>query len=90
MMLFMASVMTIGEMRNFTMPKPFRKPVTNPTLIAAAAAGATLASCPSQKPVKTTAEAVSTQAIDKSMPPVSMTMVWPMAARPRNEASFAS
>ena len=47
----MASVITIGEMRSLTMPKPFRKPVTNPTLIAAAAAGATLASWPSQKPV---------------------------------------
>ena len=89
-MLFMASVITIGEMRSLTMPKPFRSPVTNPTLIAAIAAGATLASCPSQTPVKTTADAVSTQAIERSIPPVSMTTVWPMAARPRNEASFAS
>ena len=48
MMLFVASVITIGEMRSLTTPKPLKSPVTSPTLIAAAAAGAILASCPSQ------------------------------------------
>ena len=87
-MLFMARVMMIGEIRSLTMPKPLTEPVTSPTATAATAAGTILASWPSQISVKTSADPVSTQAIERSIPPLSMTTVCPMAARPRNEDSF--
>ena len=88
-MLFMASVMTIGAIPSSTTPKPLTKPVATPTPMAAAAASGALASCPAQTLVKTTADAVNTQAIDRSMPPTSMTSVWPSATMPRNEASLS-
>ena len=90
MMLLVASVITIGEMRSLATPTPLSTPTPAPTASAAISPGRIFAACPCVTVVNAKAAAVSTQATDRSIPPASMTSVCPIEIMPRNDDSLRS
>ena len=86
----MARVITMGGIRNRAIPTPLMMPTSAPKPSTSGTAHRSAPSLLRVREVTSIAAPVSVQGIDRSMPPPMMTMVWPMATMPMNEAPMMS
>ena len=78
----MPMVTISGWTRSRTVSAPFKAPISVPISSTAATTGTTRAGSPSIRPEVSIAATVTMPSIDRSMPPVRMTRVWPRLTKP--------
>ena len=75
-----------GAMRNFVIKRPLIRPTAAPIASVAATAAAIFSGLPFMRMADISTASLMTEPTERSMPPLMMTMVSPIATVPRNAA----